>query len=246
MPNQPIKAVFFDLGDTLLNFGKVDVKSVFKQASHDSYDYLLSTGQKPPKFKLYALINYIAIQYKSILAALTGNDFDSLELLKKVGSRYHLTPEQWDQLSEKWYIPLKKYCSTEPDLPQTLQTLKDMNLKLAIISNTFVTASTLNNHLKEVNIFEYFDEIVYSYQLPWRKPNPRIFKHMAEQFNLKTENIMYVGDRIDKDIIPSIKLNITPVLKKAYTNHGKTPPQGTINIEKISQLPEIIKNINNN
>jgi hypothetical protein len=54
-----------------------------------------------------------------------------------------------------------------------------------------------------------------------------------------------VGVRIDKDIELTLKIGMTPVLKTAYTNIGKTPPDGNSKINQISELSELIKKINN-
>jgi hypothetical protein len=37
---------------------------------------------------------------------------------------------------------------------------------------------------------------------------------------------------------------VTPVLKAAYTNAGKTPPDGVWKITHLSELPALIKKIN--
>ena len=85
---------------------------------------------------------------------------------------------------------------------------------------------------------------MYSYEFDFRKPDLRIFKIAAERIGEAVENIMYVGDRIDKDIIPTLQIGMTPVLKVAYTNTGKTPPDGAWKITHISELPALIKDIN--
>ena len=55
---------------------------------------------------------------------------------------------------------------------------------------------------------------------------------------------MYVGDRIDKDINPTLKLGMHAVLKDAYTNAGKRLPQGARKITHISELPALVERIN--
>ena len=55
---------------------------------------------------------------------------------------------------------------------------------------------------------------------------------------------MYIGDRIDKDIQPTLKIGMTPVLKAAYTNTGKTPPNGAWKITHLSELPDLVKKNN--
>ena len=55
---------------------------------------------------------------------------------------------------------------------------------------------------------------------------------------------MYVGDRLDKDIRPTLKLGMHAVLKDAYTNAGKRLPDGVRKINLISELPSLIESIN--
>ncbi len=119
-----------------------------------------------------------------------------------------------------------------------------MGLKLGILSNTFVNAHSLEKHLKQLGILDFFTVRMYSYEFDFRKPDARIFKIAAERIGEAAENIMYVGDRIDKDIIPALKIGFKPVLKAAYTNAGKTPPNGAFKITHLSELPALIKKIN--
>jgi len=71
-----------------------------------------------------------------------------------------------------------------------------------------------------------------------------MFKISAERIGEAAENILYVGDRIDMDIQPALKIGFKPVLKAAYTNAGKTPPNGAWKVTRISELPALIKKIN--
>jgi hypothetical protein len=50
--------------------------------------------------------------------------------------------------------------------------------------------------------------------------------------------------RIYKGIEPALKIGMLPVLKAAYTNAGKTTPDGAWKINQISELPALIKKIN--
>ena len=59
------------------------------------------------------------------------------------------------------------------------------------------------------------------------------------------QNIMFVGDRIDKDINGALKCGMYPVLKTAYTNSGKETPRGAWKINLLSELPALIDKINN-
>jgi len=246
LPGKKINAVLFDLGDTLLNFGDVDIGVVFKEGTKSTYNFLKEASQPVGSLKKYAFRNFLAIRWRTFISNLTGNDFDSLELLKKLGKKqnYKLDETQWQKLAELWYEPLKKFGQAEEDIKETLSKFKQMQLKLGIVSNTFVTAASLDRHMAQAGLDGFFDFVLYSYEVPWRKPNKKIFSYAAEKIGEKCENIMFVGDRIDKDIAPALKMNMAAALKQAYTNHGKTCPPEAYKIQKISELPAIIEKIN--
>ena len=139
---------------------------------------------------------------------------------------------------------MSKVATTEPKIKETLTTLKNSGLKLGIVSNTFVNGCSLEKHLEQEGILDFFTVRLYSYEFDFRKPDTRIFKIAAERVGEAMENILYVGDRIDKDIRPAIKSGMQAVLKNAYTNAGKKPPKGTWKINYLSELPSLIEKIN--
>ena len=99
----------------------------------------------------------------------------------------------------------------------------------------------MEKHLKQLGLLDFFTVRTYSCEFDSRKPDAGIFRIDAERIGEAAENIMYVGDRIDKNIIPTLKIGMTPVLKAAYTNAGKTIPNGAWKIDQISELPALIK-----
>lgn len=246
MPDKKIKAVLFDLGETLLNFGKVDTASLFRQGAHLSYDFLKNTGQPVGGFRSYCLRNLIAIRSRYFLSNITGKDFDALRLLQKIGTKtgFKLKPEQWRHVVWLWYEPLGKMAKVESNITETLTKLQNLGLKLGILSNTFINGSSLEKHLKQFGMLDFFSVRLYSYQFNFRKPDLRIFRASAEKIGYTIENILFVGDRINKDIKPALKVGMRAALKTAYTNAGRKSPKDALKINGLSELPELIEKIN--
>jgi len=241
-----IKAVLFDLGETLLNFGKFNATRLVAQGARLSYDFLKSHGQPVANFTYYYWRNLIAIRIRTLLSSITNNDFNSLALLRGIGTKkgVRLDRQQWRHFAWLWYEPLSKIATTEPTIKDTLTTLKNLGLKLGIVSNTFVNAHSLEKHLKQLGILDFFVVRVYSYEFDFRKPDVRIFKVAAERIGEMSENILYVGDLIDKDIKPALKSGMQAVLKAAYTYTDKKLPKGARRITHLSELPSLIEKIN--
>jgi putative hydrolase of the HAD superfamily len=241
-----IKAVLFDLGETLLNFGKVNTTRVFQQSARLTYEFLQSCSQPVGNFTYYCWRNLIAIRLRCLWADITGRDFDALSLLKKAGTKrgYQLSDQQWRQLGWLWYEPLSRLAKIEPTLKESLAKLKEMGLKLGILSNTFISAGSLDKHLAQLGILDFFPFRLYSYQYDFRKPDTRIFQAAGEKMNEMLKNILFVGDRIDKDIKPALKADMQAALKSAYTNKGRKSPKGVPTINLISELPALVDKIN--
>ena len=246
MPDKKIKAVLFDLGETLLNFGKVNTGRLFLQGAKLSYDFLKSCDQPVGNFQYYCCRNLISMRIRYLLSNITKNDFNSLALLRGIGIKkgIRLDGQQWRHFAWLWYEPLSKVATTEPDIKETLTALKNSGLKLGIVSNTFVNGSSLDKHMEQVGILDFFTVRLYSYEFDFRKPDVRIFRVAAERISEIMENILFVGDRIDSDIRPAIRSGMQAALKTAYTNDGKKTPKGAWKINQISELPVLIEKIN--
>lgn len=246
MAQHEIKAVLFDLGDTLLNFGRISTTRVFLQGARSSYRFLQEHEQPAGSFAWYALRNLVRLRVRQVRSDLAGRDFDALTFLQDIGRRegVELSPEQWEQFAWSWYEPLSRLADVEWNVSETLASLKELGLKLGIVSNTFVNRELLERHLDQRGILEFFSVRLYSYEFAFRKPNLEIFRIAAQRIGEALENIIFVGDRIDKDIEPALQSGMMAVLKAAYTNARKQPPPGAWKIRDLAELPGLIARIN--
>jgi HAD superfamily hydrolase (TIGR01549 family) len=246
LAERKIQAVFFDIGETLLNFGRVDVISLFEQGGRLAYDFLKKFNQPTGSLRFFLLRHLWMIRIFRIWSAISGRDFDSFELLKKIEQKrgVRLSGQEWQDFGWCWYEPLSRLAKTEADIKQTLGKLKQAGVKLGILSNTFISALMLERHLCEVGILDFFSVRLYSYQFGFRKPDSRIFTEAAKKMDCQPQNVLFVGDRIDIDIIGALKANMLAAIKTAYTNTTKNIPQNVIRIDKLSELPQLISQIN--
>jgi putative hydrolase of the HAD superfamily len=240
-----IDAIVFDLGETLLNFGRVDKAALLDEALHRSYNYLKELSQPVGSFRMYRLIHIWGIRWNLLRSWMTGDDFDSLELLKSYGRRknFQLDQAQWEELNWRWYQRLSELGQVESGTAKALQELGDMGLKVGLLSNTFVHKCCLERHLEDEGLLRFLPERFYSYDFGYRKPNVRIFQDVAQKMDIAAERTIYVGDRVDNDVKGSLAAGMLPVLKKAYTNEKTKIPEHTQQIATISELPGLIRRI---
>jgi HAD superfamily hydrolase (TIGR01662 family) len=236
------EGIIFDIGDTLLYFGDVDKAGLFRQAGLASYQWLKEHGQPVGNSRVYLMGKLLGFKLRMMWSNLTGNDFDSLEAFKQQGlkSGYDLSDEQWEEFNDIWYEPLKEVSRVEDGLSDTLSKLKEKGIKLGVLSNTFVNKCSLEKHLAEVGVLDYFDVRVYSYQFKYRKPDRQIFLYTAEQMGVDPSETLFVGDLVRTDIKGALRAGMRPVLKLNCNNRDQKTGDDVIRIEKLSELAELV------
>jgi putative hydrolase of the HAD superfamily len=89
-----------------------------------------------------------------------------------------------------------------PEAPHALAQLAERGLRLAVISNV-MSRGQVPYALGTHGIAHYFDPVVTSVGVGWRKPSPRIFEVTAHLMGLPPAACAYVGDTVSRDVIGS-------------------------------------------
>lgn len=239
-----IKAVLFDLGETLFNYGELDIDQVFAGAARETYGYLtnLTGGRRElPSFWWYHHRHNISIKWHYLWSYLLQREFDCVALLDKRARAMglHLTGDQLEELTWLWYRRLGEVATIEPDLHETLGKLQAMSLKLAIISNTFLPGMVLDRQLEHFDLLRFFEVRVYSSDTRYRKPHRRIYEHALEKLKASASAAVMVGDKLREDVKGPGRLGIKGFLKRTHAN-AKHHKKAITVINTIGELPQII------
>jgi len=100
--------------------------------------------------------------------------------------------EVWDS------IAVEKYVAKDPRLAKMIRQLKK-KYKLFIVTNG--SGHQVERKLTHLGLdYHDFDPRIYCYDQGWVKPEPAPFLAAMESLNLRPEEIVYIGDRVDVDI----------------------------------------------
>jgi putative hydrolase of the HAD superfamily len=97
--------------------------------------------------------------------------------------------------------------------------------KVGLISN-FTYAPVIHKSLRKVGIHDYFNVIVISEEMGWRKPSPKIFERMLSRLQVKAEEAVFVGDSPLEDIKGAKDVGIRTVFVPSQFNSLKGPKEG--------------------
>src|SRR5690606_38948955 len=134
-----------------------------------------------------------------------------------------------------WYLPLAEQATLEPGTHETLQRLRDGGYRMGLISNTFVPGFVLDRHLARLSLLEYFPVRVYSCDVGYRKPDPRIFQIALDRIGVGPDEAVFIGDSPTADILGARQASIYPIWKRPPHQAGTT--LDALTISRLAELP---------
>lgn len=241
-----LKAVFFDMGGTIDTYRFTREQRISKMPL--IRECLARVGVFP-SLTDEQLAESIT---KGVSAYLQWNMESNVELKpEEIWSKFflkniHVSPETLHPVGEDlaYRYESELYIrEMRSEIPSVLEKIKAMGLMIGCISNT-QSLRQVPESLKHYGIFEYFDMIVLSSQYGRRKPDPSIFYYAARQANLPTSSCIYVGDKINRDVLGAKRANFRLAVKINHefdtelTDEGAEPDEVIQNMEELLPLLE--------
>ena len=150
-----------------------------------------------------------------------------------------------EELAHMWEVT-HYHRALRPHVREMLEGLKDLGMKLGVISNT-ASLYQVFDILKEYGIRDYFQDVTLSSVTGYRKPNPNIFMVSLQQVQSDPSHCAYVGDTISRDVIGPIRMgfgatfHIDSYLTRLKDTHISPDVKATYNIQDIYEVYTILK-----
>lgn len=211
-----IRAVLFDLGDTLLDFQPMDRLALFRGVAETTYRFLKSRGCALPAFETYYRQHIWAVRREYIWATLRGREIDSARAMQRFCAKqgYPTDDAFITDLLWMWYQPIIPRSSVAADVIPTLQSLRDAGLKMGLVSNTLLPGRILDRHIDLVGLKEFFPVRVYSSEITYRKPKPIIFRAALAEIAVRADECLFVGDMVKTDVVGARRVGMRSVLRR--------------------------------
>ena len=235
-----IEGILFDLGDTLIDFAHASMTEMFLQGAKLGYEYLQELGKTLPGFRKFHFLQLWAIRWNYIKSRVTGKEFNSLDVMGRFARKwgYELSEEENVELAWRFYQPLCKAATVVPGAEETLKALKKKGLKLALVSNTFLPGAILDRHLGLVSMLDMFETRIYSSEVEYRKPHPKIFEIALDAAGLQAANAIFVGDSPKADIAGANRAGMLTVLRDLPI---RRKPKRITPDHSLTDMPELLQ-----
>lgn len=128
-----------------------------------------------------------------------------------------------------------------PEVYQLLNDLKTRGLRLAIVSNC---SSEEVKVIKQSKIYQYFDQVILSYEVKMQKPDIRIYQEAADLLGVAADECIFVGDGGSNELEGAKLAGMKAIQAKWYTNqlpHKRDSIDGFLTAEDPLDVLQIVK-----
>ncbi len=188
----PIKAIAFDVWNTLLSIDKV-----FSQIAYIASNML--------NIDVENVIKTIEKVYRATKILRRYSDLDGFQIVvesqKILAKELNTDVDTVIKIIDEVFSSIDTNSLLFNDVKDTLKILKRLGFKMGIIGNVLFWSSIYTRKiLKELGILSCMNVVVFSDELRINKPDRRIFLHFSREIGVEPEYIAYVGDSVIEDV----------------------------------------------
>lgn len=226
-----IKAVLFDVDNTLIDFSKMK-----RECCEAAINAMINAGLKMSKKDalklLYELYEIHGIESQRIFQKFTKKIYgkENYKLISHGVLAYR-------KMRESYLVPYA-------NVIQTLIEIKKQEYKLAIVTDAPIMEAWIR--IASLKLDDFFDVIITKADARKQKNHTAPFKVALRQLEIKPEQAIMVGDRIDRDVNTAKKIGMHTIYARYGNEH---PPEkgksgADFEINDVSEILNILSDLN--
>jgi len=240
-----VKAVFLDLGDTLVHLDR-PWEEIFNVNLQQMYNYLTTQGLQLDSQK-FAKKFVKQFNHASDEANFGKIEIPMEEIISRALKKSGLDHQGMDLPTNamvEFFKPEIESWQVYPDTFETLTALERQGYAMGIVSNA-KSDYAVHAILERRNLDGFFKTILSSAALRIRKPRPEIFSQALSSLGVKASDSIFVGDSMEADVVGSKRMGMRSIhiLRKPIEDMHFVNPDARVG--SLTEALGVITNWNN-
>jgi len=203
-PPAPLRAIFFDAGNTLLRMNYAAIAAQLDAAGHARPPDTLQRADWRARVRLDAhLVTGVSTESTS-----TG-DLYLRYLLEEAGAGDAALVETMGRWRSDYNPPVGVWNTADPDAEAALVLARARGLTVGVISNS---NGSVEGILESLGLRRHLDFVLDSHVVGVEKPDVRIFAMALARAGVRSSEALYVGDLYSIDVLGARRAGLEAVL----------------------------------
>lgn len=242
----PLRAVLFDLGDTLWHFPELPPVETIRRETVRRISTLLRSWGIEPEGELRFLGRDIRLAVEAAMSRAYQGDlvephYPTLAREVAAAQGLDLSPEQAEQLWDAWNLGGAFLGRQLLDgALDVLAALRERGYRLGAVTNRTFGGPRFLAEVKEFGLGSFFEAIAVSCDVGYMKPHPAIFRHALDALGVAPEEAAMVGDSLRADVAGAQALGMTAVWYRPAQPHEELDGvQPDFMVEHLREVPRL-------
>ncbi len=229
-----IKAVLFDLGDTLFRLLPMpDVTDEFArhlanegiEEAEDEAVRILETFRER-LMAGYQRGDLVEPAIAEIVEPFIGADARARKLARALDALLgEADIERWEQALERDAV---------------FDHLRRRGLRIGYVSNTLTAPELMRRRLHEFDLLGHAEVAVFSVEQRVRKPNPEIYRKALSALAIEPQHAIFIGDRVREDVRGPQSIGIRGILTHEFRQEDPADSAPLAVLTHLSELPALL------
>ncbi len=224
-----IRAVIFDLDNTLVDFMKMKADAI-DAATHAMKDAGLKLSVEDIRVRIDRIYKERGIEFQSVFDQLLYDHFKRVDY--KILSAGVLAYRRAREAALVTY----------PHVTMTLMDLAKMHIRLGVVSDAPAKEAWLR--LTYLNLHHMFDAVVTFDDTRRRKPSPVPFRRVLKLLGVDAHEALMVGDWAERDVVGAKKVGMKTVFARYGDTFGTVHSDADYDVEDIAEIVAIVRKEN--
>jgi putative hydrolase of the HAD superfamily len=244
--SQPIDAVLFDYGHTLIHFDERPHSELL--GAYEKVNQLLAATLEREVPAAQVMIERVSqVVDDEIQRDYAAGRPEEVEIaalydaaLKGLG--LELDPDLIERVMELEQEGWLNSVHVGPDVVETLGTLRGRGLHLGLVSNAAYRPRLMTQQLAALGLRPFFDGVTFSSEVGVRKPHPAIYLDALRKVGVEAERALFVGDRVREDVLGPQRLGMRAVLTREWRQEDD-PGAADAVVQRLGELPAVVERL---
>ena len=234
--------ILFDYGQTLVNEkffdGVKGTEAVLKYATKNKYNKSAEDLQAYAN-ELNKELGRFDPEKRHLFQVEVPNYMFSKYLYESQGIEISLSSEEMDSV---FWDAAAPGVPTE-GIDEFLAFLKENKIRTGVISNISYSGTAVTKRINDCLPDNDFEFIIATSEYMYRKPNKRIFQLALEKAELSAEDVWFIGDQYQCDIVGAKEAGMQPVWYIGAIDMKYEPKEDVFTVKTWKELIELFGNL---
>jgi putative hydrolase of the HAD superfamily len=241
----PLKAVLFDMDETLVDWSQREGDRVVVRRQHlqKLYNYLAAAGHEMPDVDVFGqtYASILSQRWRAVdpLAEKTPRYID---ILREIMNHIEVPVDTLDFIHLQSLIVgmLQTGVRAFADARAVLETIRAAGVKTGLLTNAPYPMFIREAELEALNLSGLIDVRLTAEDVGYQKPNPAAFTPLLDKLGAAPEEAVFVGDDLKDDISGAQRAGMRAVWVKRMNDSNPNAIIPNATIDQLGELPAIL------